>query len=641
MRRVVNTRFVSPRRMRALVVAGATASIVTAANASQGAYFSQSWGWVALAFLMPTTILALLERTTTPGRLRLGFAVAMGALAVWIALSSLWSISPAGSLREVERMLVYVAVALALAFVARRGDESAVVVGVLGGITFLAGYGLATRLFPDRFETFSDPDLPYRLSDPIGYWNALGLLSAMGIVLALATAAHARRMIAAAVSAAPLPLLVATLYFTFSRGAWGALLIALIALIAFDPRRLRLVWTALAIAPATVATIAVASRQEALTREDAVAVEWERQGHRLALVVLALVAGAALLAAGAHVVARRVPADRRTRRAFDLVLLACAIGALVGGLVAVGGPMEGASELIDRFDRDPVVGVDVEDRLLSPDLNDRLFSTSGNGRSAQLRVSWDAGNEKLATGYGAGTFEYLWYERRPTLLVVRDGHSLYAETFGELGIVGLTLLALGLLLPVVAAYRARRSRLVSGGIAAFTAWATACALDWHWEVVGVTLTAFLVGGICLAASERKRARPLAAWTRSVVAGAGAVLSLVAVVSLVGNQALFAAREAVARKDWSSARTHGERARSLLPWSFEPDLVVGDAYAGLGDRPAALRAYRDAVAADGRNWVAWLRLAQVASGDERERAYEKVRALNPREEALPGEDASPG
>lgn len=82
-------------------------------------------------------------------------------------------------------------------------------------------------------------------------------------------------------------------------------------------------------------------------------------------------------------------------------------------------------------------------------------------------------------------------------------------------------------------------------------------------------------------------------------------------------------------------------RTTVPASlaFEPDLVLGDAYAGLGDRRGALRAYRDAVATDGRNWVAWLRLAQVARGPERARAYERVHELNPREGALPGEDAS--
>ena len=114
------------------------------------------------------------------------------------------------------------------------------------------------------------------------------------------------------------------------------------------------------------------------------------------------------------------------------------------------------------------------------------------------------------------------------------------------------------------------------------------------------------------------------------------MSVFAVWSLVGNQALFAARDAVAREDWSAADEHGRRARALLFWSVEPDVVLGDAAAGSGDREGALRAYRDAVAADPNNWVTWLRLAQVARGSERAAAYDRVHELNPREEGLPGE-----
>ncbi len=74
------------RTVRTYVVAAATAAIVTAANASQGAYFSQSWGWVALAFLVPTSVLLILDRVTVPGRLRTAFVCSIGALAAWIAL---------------------------------------------------------------------------------------------------------------------------------------------------------------------------------------------------------------------------------------------------------------------------------------------------------------------------------------------------------------------------------------------------------------------------------------------------------------------------------------------------------------------------------------------------------------------------
>jgi len=46
-------------------------------------------------------------------------------------------------------------------------------------------------------------------------------------------------------------------------------------------------------------------------------------------------------------------------------------------------------------------------------------------------------------------------------------------------------------------------------------------------------------------------------------GAAGVLSVVAVWSLVANQALFAGRDALARKEWVDARRDARRAHALL------------------------------------------------------------------------------
>jgi tetratricopeptide (TPR) repeat protein len=138
------------------------------------------------------------------------------------------------------------------------------------------------------------------------------------------------------------------------------------------------------------------------------------------------------------------------------------------------------------------------------------------------------------------------------------------------------------------------------------------------------------------AVERRRGQwSLGAHARVLLVAVCVALSVCAVWSLVGNQALFAGQEALTRKDWSAARQHARRAQSLLFWSAEPELVLGDAEAGLGNRQAALQAYRDAVSTDPQSWVAWLRVAQVARGSERAEAYRRVRQLNPREEGLPG------
>jgi hypothetical protein len=155
-------------------------------------------------------------------------------------------------------------------------------------------------------------------------------------------------------------------------------------------------------------------------------------------------------------------------------------------------------------------------------------------------------------------------------------------------------------------------------------------------MVGLTTTALLAGGVALLAADRRRASTLHPGSRLALVGVTGTLSVLAVWSLVGNQALFAGQEAVIAKDWRDARDHARRAQELLFWSHEPELVLGDVAAGIGDREGALREYRAAVDEDPRNWVAWLHVAQVARGAERKAAYDHVHRLNPREEGLPGE-----
>ncbi|HEU5010608.1 MAG TPA: O-antigen ligase family protein, partial [Gaiellaceae bacterium] len=420
------------RTPRTYVLAVAVGALVTAANASQGAYFSQSWGWIALAFLVPTCILLIVDGASAPGRLRASFAALMVAFGLWIALSATWSISSAASIREVERMLVYVALALAVALVLRRGDGPAVLAGLAIGIALICAYALGTRLLPDRFHTYDDPIDSYRLAAPLGYWNSLGLLAAMGVLLALGFAAHARRTPLALASAATIPVAAATLYFTFSRGGWAALTVGFVAAVAVDPRRLRLLWVSLVLAVPAAACIAYASTFEALTAEDAPAAAAERAGHRVAVAVCFGVAASVLGAWVARVVARRVDLSRQNRHRFAAALLTGAVLAVVGALVVEGGPFAAFDDIQNRFNAEPTVAGGV-------DLNKRLFSVSGNGRSEQLRVAWNAGRDRPLLGHGSGTYEYIWYEQRPDLLVVRDAHSLYMETFAELGVVGLAL----------------------------------------------------------------------------------------------------------------------------------------------------------------------------------------------------------
>ena len=89
--------------------------------------------------------------------------------------------------------------------------------------------------------------------------------------------------------------------------------------------------------------------------------------------------------------------------------------------------------------------------------------------------------------------------------VVRDAHSLELETFAELGLVGVALLAAllgGVGLSARAAHRLDPA-LAAGPAAALTAWAFHSAIDWDWEMPALTLVAVVLAGALLARRGRQ------------------------------------------------------------------------------------------------------------------------------------------
>ena len=77
-----------------------------------------------------------------------------------------------------------------------------------------------------------DPGSEDRLAEPVGYANGMAVLAVMGMLLAIGLTPVARRPALRAACLLLLPLFIATLYLTYSRGAWLALAIGLLALCA-------------------------------------------------------------------------------------------------------------------------------------------------------------------------------------------------------------------------------------------------------------------------------------------------------------------------------------------------------------------------------------------------------------------------
>jgi O-antigen ligase/polysaccharide polymerase Wzy-like membrane protein len=592
----------------------ATLALVAGTGFAGGGYFPGSWGWPTLAAGWAAALALLVDERSTLGRLGSAYAALLAALAAWVALGALWSVDVTQTLHEAERTAVYVSAVLAALLWARR-DSVPLLHGVWIASVLLCGWALVTRVVPDRFGVV-DPISGYRLSGPIGYWNSLGLLAAIGILLGLGLSARAATTLGRAAGAASVPPLAATLYFTFSRGAWIALALGLAATVAIDRRRLQLLVTLAATGGWSALCVWRAAVSPALTTYGSALTDMSRQGHRFAIVVLAASAASAVTAVVAAKLEPGIHLGPRLRRGFGWAVGALALAAAVVLFVTQGSPWSLAHRGWDNFSSGGV--------QTTGSLNNRLFHLSGNGRTGQWSVAWRDVKAHPLLGSGAGTFEFAWFQDRKTQSKVRDAHNLYIETLAELGPLGLALLAAALVLPLVAGVRNRDRPLAFAAFGAYVAFLVHAAVDWDWEIASVTLAALLCGAALLPT----RRRPFGFRLRQMVLAASVVLVGVGVYTLAAEIPVSRLRAAAARGDWAAAERDARRAAAVAPWSAEPWFALGEAELAAGRLPQAQDALLKATARSPRSWAAWLDLAKATSGTERADALARAEQLDP-------------
>src|SRR5207253_3869602 len=95
-----------------------------------------------------------------------------------------------------------------------------------------------------------------------------------------------------------------------------------------------------------------------------------------------------------------------------------------------------------------------------------LLSVSSAGRAEYWDVAWRDFARHPLLGSGAGTFALAWNRDRHTVYDVLDAHSLYIEVLGELGPIGLLLVAGALATPLLALRRIRRDAAAAAGAGA-------------------------------------------------------------------------------------------------------------------------------------------------------------------------------
>ena len=564
-------------------------------------------------------------------------AVAVSLLAVyaiWTLASAQWSDAPARALVEFDRALLYLLVLLLYCSLPHSVRNLRLMLGGLAvAVVAVCAIALTTRVAPDVWPI--SPNVANdRLSYPITYWNALGLLTSLGILMCTYFASSANeRPWARVLGAAGVPILATTLLLTFSRGAIVAAIVGLVVYAAVARPRL-LPTAVLAIAPPTAVALVVAYGADELASSDPTTSAAVAQGHDLALVV-ALCAGAAALARGLLLPldgrVERLRLSPRVRR--PAIVAAVAVPLL---LVAIAVPALGAPGYVERqYDR----FLDGSSIDRGDDNRARLTNPANNGRLEHWEVALDSLAAHPVNGAGAGTYQVLWTQGRPTSFDVLDAHSLYVEVLGELGWVGLLVLAgaiIALLVPVL--LRAQRHpaiRPLYGLVFAVgLTWALHAGIDWDWEMPALTIIPFALGGAAIAASPRRwrldiRPGPT---TRLVMALALLALAVTPGLLLVSQQRLTDGLDALKRGDCRASIDASLGSISVLAVRPEPWELLGYCDAKLGAHALAEQAFEQAVDRDPENWELHYGLALVrgAGGRDPRRAAREALRLNPRD-----------
>lgn len=589
-------------------------------------------------FLLLAVAVAALPRRR-PATLALAALGLLAMFVAWTALSLAWTESGERTLADLARVLFYLGVfALALFGRGRDGAQS-LVAGVAAGVVLVASIALLSRFEPAWFPAANETAQflgtnRERLSYPLHYWNGLAALLAIGVAPLLYLASDARTVAVRVLSAAALPSLVLGLFLTLSRGGLGAALIAFVLYLGLASDRLpKLLTSLIAGVGGTVLCLAVASR-DALHDGFSGSVA-ETQGDEMLLLTVGTCVVVAALQAGLWRILGDRPARPRPSRPWHgsprrLLATGGAAAVVVLALGLALGVPDRAADAWDEFKRPDSPG----------EGSGRLISASGQNRYEYWRSALDQNATEPLTGTGSGTFEYWWTRDRDSADAVRDAHSLYMQTLGELGIVGLLLLVAFLLSVLVggavALFRADAARrsLLAAALAGCVAFCVSAAFDWTWQIPAIPVATLLLAAVLLTrpGSGEGGGGGLRLPLRIGFA-AIAVAAIVAIAIPLATTSLVRESEADARAgDPIAALEAARSAENVQPGAAAPRLQQALVLEEIGDLDAAAEAATEATEREPTNWRTWLVLSRIearrGAAAAAVQAYRQARSLNP-------------
>jgi O-antigen ligase/polysaccharide polymerase Wzy-like membrane protein len=504
-------------------------------------FFGRGAGDSSLPWLGAAALIAIVYFVATqplPGRLVT--LAPLAALAVWCAVSIVWSVEPDRSWSYANRGLVYLAFALVGAFAVGRPRE--LMLGLAGLLGAVCIWALAGKVFPWLYEDYGRIA---RLRGPVGYWNGLAFLGDLALPLALCIAIRWRT--AGVLLAYGW---ICALGLTYSRGGVIVGVVVVAAWIALSRAWLDAIATLFAAGVPAAGVLAIAFLLPGVTSDGQPHSTRVQDGL---LFGAAVVGGAAIAAALA-----RLPRPESVR---SVRLAALGLVAVIAAL-AIGVGAVKARSWWDSFT------APVQTEL--PNTPNRFVEGGSNHRWVWWKEAWHGWERDRVGGSGAGSFELTNLRFRTTNRdSTTEPHSLPVQFLTETGIIGLLLFlgAVGTL--VWAAPRTPGPQLALA--LALPAYFLHGLFDIDWDFVAVSAPVFLVAGSLAVRPPETEASRQSVFAVLTVGG----FALAVVFSLFSVW-LSARWTGQAEEALGSNPVHAvslaQRARSLNPLAVEPLFV---------------------------------------------------------------------
>lgn len=453
-----------------------------------------------------------------PRQLSLTVLGIFGCFSMWVAFSALWADSPTRTWLETGRTLTYFAVfALAAVYLTSSAARRVFRYLVMGAALLILAACIAKLWTVDDIGSLFFAN---RLSYPVTYPNnaaALFLISFWPLLwLAVDTKERAPvRGIALGLATGLLGLAI----MTQSRGAVWSLVITAVLMFIVSPARLRTLFYLV------VPGLLMVYEFPNLNRywSEGADTVGGSLGARTLLVAAIVAAFMGMILA---LLERWVKVSRRMRTIFGSIIFAGIVAALVYGAIVVtsdvGGPFKWLSRTWNQFAAGRAAETEATGQV---ETGSRFTTVDSNGRVDIWRVAWQEFKFEPLVGVGADNFVFEYDRSRASELSKPEHpHSLFLQVFAETGIIGGLLFLAGLLLSLggllwprcTAGWRRARETWLLPGRAlnervcnprwgndpqaygwemglfvGLAYWLVHGSVEWLWQMVGVSVPAFL------------------------------------------------------------------------------------------------------------------------------------------------------